>query len=135
MTASGFKEVAHTADLAIKVWAEDFSSLLTESARGMYALMEITEIRSHHEVTTFLILDGSRETILVDFLNELLFLVEEKMEKYEQFSITRVDKGLEVTAQGVSIKSIQREIKAVTFHNLAITDADESVITEITFDI
>jgi SHS2 domain-containing protein len=135
MKSHGFKEVVHTADLAIKVWAEDFESLLRQSARGMYALMAITVDPSHHVTSTFMITDGSKETILVDFLNELLFLVEEKMEKYDAFSFTREDKGLEITAQGSPIESIQREIKAVTFHNLDIRETDSGMTTKITFDV
>ena len=33
-----FEEISHTADWSLRVWAEDLAGLLTESARGMYAL-------------------------------------------------------------------------------------------------
>ena len=135
MKSHGFEELVHTADLAIKVWAADFTSLLWESAYGMYDLMNIEQNSSYQVTATFTIPDGSQETILVDFLNELLFRVEEKMEKFDSFSFTREDEGLEVAAQGHPIKSVQREIKAVTFHNLDIRETDSGMTTEITFDV
>lgn len=36
---NGYKEVEHTADIALQVWAEDFYTLLRKAAEGLYALM------------------------------------------------------------------------------------------------
>jgi len=135
MKTHGFEEVAHTADRAIKVWAEDFNSLLCQSARGMYGLMDITPDPTHQFIAKFTIIKSNRETVLVDFLNELLFRVEEKLAMYENFSFTKEVKGLQVTAYEYPIKAFQREIKAVTFHNLVIKDMDFGVMTTITFDV
>lgn len=135
MKSHGFEEIVHTADLAIKVWAADFTSLLRESAYGMYGLMNIVQNSSYQVTATFTIPNGSQEMILVDFLNELLFMVEEKMEKFDTFFFTREDDNLEVTAQGHPVKTVQREIKAVTFHNLDIKQTDSGMATEITFDV
>ena len=34
----GFEEITHTADWALRVWADDLEGLFAEAARGMYAL-------------------------------------------------------------------------------------------------
>ncbi len=35
---SGYKEIEHTADWELEVWAPDLLGLLEQAARGMYAL-------------------------------------------------------------------------------------------------
>ena len=74
---NGYKEVEHTADIALQVWAEDFYTLLRKAAEGLYALMGVKLATASTLQRLFTLPQGSKETILVDFLTELLFLVEE----------------------------------------------------------
>jgi SHS2 domain-containing protein len=65
---SGYLELAHTADWALKVWAPDLVRLFIEAAAGMYMLMEV---QLEHEPRSSVPLDLQAfddESLLVAFL-------------------------------------------------------------------
>lgn len=132
---SGYEEVDHIADLALRVWGNDFEALLREAARGMYALMEIVPNLEMQISSTFPVPQGPAETMLVDFLSELLYLTEENGVIFTEFDISNEDVNLQVRAKGHPISAIKRGIKAVTYHNLNVEIAENSVEATITFDV
>lgn len=135
MMSQGYEEIEHTADLALRVWGEDFYSLLIHSAQGMYALMGVVpKLESRIEIN-FQISQDSLETILVDFLSEVLYLVEDKKLAFRIFAFSTQEANLEVRATGNLVDSIDRNIKAVTFHNLDIKETTNGLATTITFDV
>jgi SHS2 domain-containing protein len=75
------------------------------------------------------------ETLLVNFLSELLFLGESEGLAFDQISLSL--KGLQLYAQlsGAEILRQDKEIKAVTFHNLEILYLDELFRVQIVFDV
>lgn len=136
MNLSGFEEVPHTADWALKVWAPDFPGLMIEAACGMNALMGV-RIRSDQSWTdTFDLTAIDRESMLVAFLNRILLEMEVNQAGFDQFFLEHEDLKLTARLRGAPLEAIQKVIKAVTFHNLRIvpTDADglEAVIV---FDV
>lgn len=135
MIASGYEEIDHTADIALRVWGEDFYALLSQSAKGMYDLMGINPEAESHIENTFQIESGVKDTVLVDFLNEVLFLAEDRGQVYQSFSFNQIDAMLEVNVSGQKVESIRRNIKAVTFHDLDIVETDQGLETTITFDV
>jgi SHS2 domain-containing protein len=135
MSATGYEEVEHTADLALRVWGNDFFSLLDHAAKGLYHLAGITSTESIPVEWTLRLKNGSKECVLVDFLNELLFLIEENGIILDQFQINSSYENLEIKAAGYRCDRIDRSIKAVTFHNLEVRATESGLETTITFDI
>lgn len=135
MVSSGYEELEHTADIALRVWGEDFFSLLRQSAKGMYDLMGIKLERTVPKESEFEIDKRNREIQLVDFLNEILYLAEEEAAIFETFIFNQNEDGIHVQASGYEANSIQRDIKAVTFHDLDIRETDRGLETKITFDV
>lgn len=135
MVLSGYEELEHTADIALRVWGKDFFTLLRQSVKGMYELMGVDMELTVLKKIKFRMEDNSREIQLVDFLNEVLYLVEDEHAKYETFIFNKVEDGIIVQASGYGIRSLQRNIKAVTFHNLAIEEIDSGLEVSITFDV
>lgn len=135
MSPPHYEEIDHTADLALKVWGEDFKALLRHAALGLYDLMGVKELAGSYYQRQFTIEGGSLETILVDFLNELLYLAEEKKAIFTSFKFDDIVDCMEVHCEGQKILSICRNIKAVTFHNLTIEKTDRGLETIITFDV
>jgi len=68
-----FKEIAHTADLALDVWGEDLWDLFRNAAQGLYALAGAVEDKEKTDHFDLRIPHGEAERMLVDFLNELLY--------------------------------------------------------------
>jgi SHS2 domain-containing protein len=134
MASHGYQEVDHTADIALRVWGEDFYTLLRQAAYGLNDLMGVvlqdTLVEGH-----FTLQQDSLETLLVDFLSELLFLAEEKDQLFDSFSFDEHDDGLTVQMTGRKILSQDRHVKAVTFHNLDVAQTDCGFEVTITFDV
>lgn len=135
MVSNGYAEVDHTADVAINVWGEDFSSILIHAAQGMYALMGVRYDMDSPTTISFSIEDADQETILVDFLSELLYLCEDQGLAFDIFTFNFQTGRIIVNASGHNVIAVHRDIKAVTFHDLVINKTDSGLETIITFDV
>ena len=131
-----FEEIAHTADWSIRVWADDLAGLLTESAKGMYALANAVASESPRVKREFSLEAVDAESLLVSFLEELLYLSESEGLMFDDFSGLKVE-GSKLTGmmEGRALRSQEKEIKAVTFHNLAIRHTERGLEVEIVFDV
>jgi SHS2 domain-containing protein len=135
---SGFEELAHTADLEIRAWGEDMVSLIRQAAAGMIQLSGVEGlaegISSVKQNISLKAMDY--EGLLILFLEELLYRLTEDYMVYEiqKLSITS-DYTLKAKLKGAQIKSYQRDIKAVTYHNLNIRSSADGYEVNIVFDI
>jgi SHS2 domain-containing protein len=132
---AGFNEISHTADWEIEVWAPDLSSLLGQSALGMYHLMGIRLKKNKTIKRIINIKAPDDEGILVSFLSELLFICEKDELAFKKFVFRCKPEFIEAEMTGSSILSIERYIKAVTYHNLAIKKRQGGVSVQIVFDV
>ncbi len=101
----------------------------------MYSLLNIElkhADRYHKELHLFSL---DRETILVTFLNELLFFLEESRVAFDKFEISTNESGIDALLEGDQVLSQSKEIKAVTYHNLQINESSGILETTIVFDV
>ncbi len=131
----GFAEVEHTADWAIRVWAEDLPQLLSEAARGMYALAQIQISAGPRIPYRLELLVEDEEGLLVTFLSELLYVGEQRGLAFDQFDLILKKKELCARLVGAPISSQSREIKAVTFHNLRVVHTEDGLEATVVFDV
>lgn len=131
-----FRELDHTADLAIEVWGEDFANLLAHAAEAVFALEGLPEAggeRVVHEVSAHA---PDRETLLVDWLNELLFLSETLGEMYTAFALRLIgDSALTATVEGFKGHPTKRRIKAATFYELRVDCQPGRCVARVVFDV
>ena len=131
-----YEEIAHTADVALRVEAPTFAELLRTAAAGMGELMadpETIHIDTSSEITAR---GDDDETLLVNWLNELLYWHEMTGRVFREFDIRlAADRTLEATARGGTPGVHRKQIKAATFHNLHINARDGRWDTTIVFDI
>jgi len=133
--SSGFIEVAHTADWAMRVWSDNLNCLFEQAALGMYSLMEI-KLDNGQRVTDSIILENlDLESLLVSFLSELLYKVESEGLAYDQVSVEVNEHHLKAQLEGSPITNQKKEIKAVTFHNLVIVLTEGKYEVTIVFDV
>ncbi|MBT3314393.1 MAG: archease [Anaerolineae bacterium] len=131
-----FEEISHTADWSIRVWADDLRGLLAESAQGMWMLTG-TEQAEGPRVSREISLEAyDAESLLVVFLEELLYLSEFEKIVFDGFSDLVIE-GEKISGimEGSALRSMEKEIKAVTFHNLAIHESERGLEVEIVFDV
>jgi len=130
-----FEEVEHTADYAIRAWGADLPELFVEAARGMNALTGGAP--GEPAASRDLCLEAPElETLLVVWLEELAFLMEVEGEMYSKFEVAALaPTQLRARVSGGPAVGLDKLIKAVTFHNLAIQEAAGGYETTIVFDV
>ena len=135
VAGSGFREIAHTADWALEVWAPDLDRLFDQAARGMYWLMA-TRLQPAPRIERALSLEGQdAESLLVSFLSELLYLGEIEGLGFDQFQVRVHADRLDAVIRGAPIAGLEKEIKAVTFHNLKLQPTAEGWEATLVVDV
>jgi hypothetical protein len=71
--SAGYREIEHTADWQLDVWAPDLGALLEQAARGMYALAGVRLTDGPRQAYDLEVPFHDPEGLLVAFLSELLF--------------------------------------------------------------
>ncbi|HKJ28025.1 MAG TPA: archease [Anaerolineales bacterium] len=131
----GFEELEHTADWALRIWAPDMTALLVQAAEGMNYLAEIKLARKRANLCDLSIDATDREMLLVNFLNEILYCGEVEHVGFDHFELQLDGLNLTATLFGAKIVSQKKEIKAVTYHNLAVQETERGLEVEIVFDV
>lgn len=133
-------EIDHTADWAIRVRAADARQLFAAAAHGMFALLvDPAAIAPEREITIELEA-VDLETLLVDWLNELLFESERTGLVLPHVDIDALEIGasprLRARARGGRPPGgLAKTIKAATFAGLRIAPVAGGVEATIVFDV
>lgn len=134
--AFGFRENQHTADWELEVWAPDLPSLLEQSACGMYTLSGMQLQDGPRQACTIKLQGEDAESLLVRFLSELLWIEQEQGLGFDIFSIAiNAPYNLEAELLGSTITNLDKEIKAVTYHNLEVQTTEQGLRVIIVFDV
>ena len=75
------------------------------------------------------------ESLLVGFLNEILFWIQTESIACEHCELSIKDTSLSGIVHCASIDGLTKEIKAVTYHNLRIIRSEQGYETTIVFDV
>lgn len=133
--ASGFKEIRHTADWALLVWAPNLEGLFCQAATGMNWLMGV-ELSPESRVTREISLSAfDAESLIVAFLNEILFIMESDSIGFDQFALTIGQYTLSGQLIGAALTGYQKAVKAVTYNGLEITKNRRGLETTIVLDV
>jgi SHS2 domain-containing protein len=136
MSPPPWEEIEHTADWALRVRGRDLAALFENAARGMLSLMggEIEAGETYRRTITLQAPD--RIVLLVDWLNELLYVMESDEVLLDTIDIRRLtDTTLEAEVRGGRSRNARQQIKAASYHNLAIQDVPAGYETVIVFDV
>ena len=135
-------EIEHTADWAIRVRAPDLAGLFAGAATGMFALL--TPLVGVAPAATWEFRHDAidAETLLVDWLNELLFEADRRQIVFARFDIALLQAepgapaaSLSGVASGGPAKTLSKAIKAVTFSGLHIVHDGAGCTVDIVFDV
>jgi SHS2 domain-containing protein len=75
------------------------------------------------------------ESLLVAFLSELIYSQEQENLAFDVFEIKIDDQRLKVDMEGAEIMSMDKAVKAVTYHNLKIRKTARVLEVEIVLDV
>ncbi|HEY68248.1 MAG TPA: archease [Thermoflexia bacterium] len=132
----GFEEIEHTADIAIRVWGRDLAELFANAAYGMACQMaDPDEVpRTVEQAIELEACDA--ETLLVTWLNELLYLNERDGDVFVEFEMGQVTPThVQAVVRGGPPPYQGLQIKAATFSDLKIAPTDEGYETTVVFDV
>jgi SHS2 domain-containing protein len=113
------------------------ASLFEEAARGLAEL--VLEEPSASEKTPaelVRIRAGDREALLVDWLNELIFLSETRARVYTHVRVIHVSNTeLEATVAGVFPKTLRTAVKGATHHQLKVEGSAKGYTATVVLDV
>jgi SHS2 domain-containing protein len=132
---AGFREIEHTADWELEVWAPDITSLLEQAARGMVSLVGVQLEDGPRQEISFEIEASDRESLLVGFLSEILYYGENEGLGFDGFKLDWDGRHLSAHLEGARIRLVEKEIKAVTWHNLQVREGKRGLETRLVFDV
>lgn len=133
--SAGYREIEHTADWELEAWAPDLAGLLTQAAQGMYALAGARLQAGPRQARTLELEGSDAESLLVRFLAELLFFAEAENLGFDAFELQVAQNRLRARLEGAPLSELAKEIKAVTYHNLAIRQTGQGLVVNIIFDV
>ncbi|HYY44330.1 MAG TPA: archease [Actinomycetota bacterium] len=134
----GFEILEHTADVGIRATSDTLSGVFEEAAAGLLEITGARRTAGGRPHSVHLVADDV-EGLLVDWLNEILFL---------QDSRDQVITGIEIddlseTSLRATIYTAPRgsemlegtQVKAVTYHQLAVERTDHGWVAEVFVDV
>jgi SHS2 domain-containing protein len=130
----------HTADVGIHAYGSSLSELFVHAAQGMESLMvapDQVRLLTRREIVA----EGhDTVSLLIAWLNELIFLFDTEYLLLRDFVIDSISETrLSASATGEPYAALRHDlssaIKAVTWHEAAVTHSDAGYKARIIFDI
>ncbi len=131
----GYEEVSHTADWSVKVWATNLPELFSECMIAMLQMMKVEYLPGQSVGQIIDLQAPDDESLLVAFLNEILFMIETRMMVPVKTDISILGDTFHGVFHCMFLREMKKEIKAVTFHNLKIEKKGELLEVVLVFDV
>jgi len=134
-----FEILDHTADVGIIAYGTDMKQAFANAARGLFSL--ITELDDVHEVLhrDIKVSAADEESLLVQWLNELIYLFDTENIIFKRFEIIHLNNTLlKARSYGEKVDRTRHKlktgVKAATYHMLKINKDDGGKV-QVLFDI
>jgi len=134
-----FEILNHTADVGIIAYGADMSQAFANAAKGLFSL--ITELDDVEEVLhrDIELTAPDEESLLVEWLNELVYQFDTENILFKRFDIIQLDKTqLKARSYGEKVDSSRHKlktgVKAATYHMLKVDKGDGCKV-QVLFDI
>lgn len=133
-----YQILEHPSDLKIKVFGKEEKKLFENAMIGMFkGARYLPEEKSPKSKVEIKISSFDLNSLLVDFLSEILYLVETKKLVFEKVNFKKFSKNeIEAELIGRKLKRMGVHIKGVTYHELEIKKEENGTWgATILFDI
>ena len=131
-----YEELEHTADLKVRIYGRDMRELFANASWALAELLAEPSQLTFQEERTLSLEADDYPMLLVDWLSELLYLLEVEGTLLVAQRITGLSPSrISATLVGAKPGTIKQEIKAVTYHDLEIVEGKEGCQATVVFDI
>ena len=135
-----FELIDHTADIGVTAYGADMKQVFANAARGLFSLITELDLVSEKKNLDVRVTAPDREALLVNWLNELIYLFEAKEIIFNRFEITNItDTKLKAMAYGEKINlakhELKTQVKAATYHLLKIEQTEDGFQARVIFDM
>lgn len=131
--------LSHTADTGIEATASSLTGLIRELALGMFELMGVIEPCQDEIALGTIVTADTNEDLVVDCLSELLFLSETEDVHFCRFEVEESGEStVQIRMTGVPTAEVELtgpSVKAVTYHELEISERDDGWYGRVYFDV
>ena len=133
---SSYNEIEHTADRAFQVRGRNLAELFTNAALALIAVQDAVGEQASASAREVEVTGVDRETLLVNWLNEILYLQEKHRETYSRFEVLSIsEQQLRARLRAVPLVTAGTLIKAVTFHGLQVRQTGEAWQATVVLDV
>ena len=135
-----YEIIDHTADLGIIIKGGNIKELFVNAANAMTDLMVKADIREKEAKRKLIVEGEDLPDLMVRWLSEILYLfngehILVRAIEIGSISSTRLQSTLRVVSLNKGHHEILREIKAVTYHQIAVTKTPDGWEAQVIFDI
>ena len=141
MVVEPYEVIDHTADIGIRVAAENLEELFIRAAEAMFDVMVASKPNLTANINVPIEISAERQDeLFVKWLQELLYVFDTRHLVLSSFYIDKLSETmLSGTAKGMKFDELRhelkRQIKAVTYHKLALEKKDDAWHATVIFDI
>ena len=135
-----FEFIDHTADIGILAYGAHMKQVFANAARGLFSLITELDSITVTEKRDTTVTAPDREALLVNWLNELIYLFEAKELLFNRFDINTItDTQLKAAGYGEKINlakhELKTQVKAATYHMLKIEQNEDGYRAQVIFDV
>jgi len=124
-----YELIDHTADIGLRIFGQDLSDLFQNAGYALFDIITDISKVSPRQKRRFSLQRDCMEELLVEWLGRLLYVFDTEQLLFSSFQVFEIsDTRLEAEAAGElynkDIHPVKTEVKAVTYHNLNITEVN-----------
>lgn len=135
-----YRVLEHTADVGFEAWGATREEAFASAACALQDLMvDLTAIAPREEMV--LRIEGEdAPALLVNWLSHILYLFDAEGRVFHDFKVQRLeDRALEAVAHGEkfdrALHTVKLQVKAITYHQLALEQTPEGWRARVFVDI
>ena len=143
-----YKEFDHTADIGVEIYGGTLEELFCNAGYALFDIIVDATTISPTLTRSVRITGTDVETLLMNWLRELLYLFSVHQEVYAEFEVQSIQTPSGVQTSVCKLEAIVKgepldpekhdfhtEIKAVTYHQFAVTHESETWKARVLFDV
>jgi len=140
MAPRDFEVLEHPADIGFRAFGGTLPELFAHSALAMLLIAADPAAVLPREEYPLAVESGDRESLMVDWLNEVLYWFDGKRIAFRDFRVTQFhDTAIEVVGTGEPRDPLRHQarliVKAATYHQLKIERRGRLWVAEVYLDI